>query len=308
MTPQHKTDSGGRGIEWTSFTWNPVGGCQHACRWQMPDGNVAQCYAETQAEGPRMKKVYNNGFAAHYWRPHMLNEPSKVKEPSLIFNDSMADLFGHWVPDDQIRQVLRVIADNPRHTFQSLTKAPARLLKFINEFPNNMWVGVSSPPDFMMGNELSQSQKERMLARSLDVLAQVRDSGRVVWMSIEPLSWDVAPLMADHPLSWAVIGAATNGPKKFQPNPHHVSTLLDVLDKTQTPVFFKGNLDWSPRREDFPVVPGWDAAVRRREAMAEQYGWTRNRFLAPPEENQMDDPEMAALFGVAAAPVQMSLL
>lgn len=26
-----------RGIEWTDYTWNPVGGCQHKCRWQMPD-------------------------------------------------------------------------------------------------------------------------------------------------------------------------------------------------------------------------------------------------------------------------------
>ena len=27
-----------RGIEWTDYTWNPIGGCQHGCRWEMPDG------------------------------------------------------------------------------------------------------------------------------------------------------------------------------------------------------------------------------------------------------------------------------
>lgn len=35
----------GRGIEWTDYTWNPVRGCQHGCRWTMPDGTIAKCYS-----------------------------------------------------------------------------------------------------------------------------------------------------------------------------------------------------------------------------------------------------------------------
>ena len=40
-------------IEWTDFTWNPVGGCRHACRWKMPDGTIARCYAESFVEQNR---------------------------------------------------------------------------------------------------------------------------------------------------------------------------------------------------------------------------------------------------------------
>jgi protein gp37 len=73
-------------------------------------------------------------------------------------------------------------------------------------------------------------------------------------MSIEPLSFDIAQLLVGSNLRWAVIGAATNGPKMYQPRPEWVANVLKVLDKQGTRVFFKGNLDWSPWREDFPII------------------------------------------------------
>jgi protein gp37 len=73
-------------------------------------------------------------------------------------------------------------------------------------------------------------------------------------MSIEPLSFDIAPLLVDSDLQWAVIGAATNGPKSYQPRPEWVVNVLDVLDAQNTAVFFKGNIEWSPWREEFPAA------------------------------------------------------
>jgi len=66
----------------------------------------------------------------------------------------------------------------------------------------------------------------------------------------------VAPIVAEYPqaLKWAVIGAASNGRKKYQPDPAHVQDLLDVLDAQNVAVFFKGNLEWSPWREDYPSI------------------------------------------------------
>ena len=49
MNKQEKIKNGkliGRGIQWTDFTWNVNAGCFHRCRWAMPDGSVAICYAE----------------------------------------------------------------------------------------------------------------------------------------------------------------------------------------------------------------------------------------------------------------------
>jgi len=76
----------------------------------------------------------------------------------------------------------------------------------------------------------------------------------VRWMSIEPLSFDIAPLLVDSPLQWAVIGAATNGSKAYQPKQEWVENVLRVLDSQDTKVFFKGNLIWQPWREEFPLV------------------------------------------------------
>lgn len=251
MNKQEKRKAGkvvGRGIEWTDYTWNPVGGCKHACRWAMPDGSIAICYAEEVANGVA-QAAYKDGFEAHYWNPKRLNEPLKVKEPARIFMDSMSDLMGHWVPDDQIKQVLDVCRQADWHTFQLLTKNAPRLLKF--DFPHNVWVGVSSPPDFMWGKPLSKRAKIQMLDKSLSILSQIDNA---TWISAEPLSWDITPIIEQYPkaLDWVVIGAASNGPKKYQPNQAHVFNLLRVLDKQQIPVFFKGNLKWEPHREDFP--------------------------------------------------------
>lgn len=248
MNKQAKSN-GGRGIEWTDYTWNPVGGCKHECRWEMPDGSIAKCYAEDTANGVA-QAAYPQGFDTHYWHPEILEDPLSLKKPSKIFLDSMSDLMGAWVPDEQIRSVLDVCARAPWHTFQLLTKNAPRLLRF--EFPKNVWVGVSSPPDFMFGHRLNQRQQAGMLDRALKILCKVK--ARITWMSFEPLSWNVSTVLEDYwrPIDWAVIGAASNGPRYFQPDSVHVQQLLNLLDHDMIKVFFKGNLVWSPRREEFP--------------------------------------------------------
>jgi protein gp37 len=125
------------------------------------------------------------------------------------------------------------------HSFQLLTKNPSRLNNF--SFSSNVWVGASSPPDFMRGLELSRKQQETFLFKTLQWLGRVEVP--VTWMSIEPLSWDVSKIIEESPpLNWAVIGAATHGSKVYQPKPDHVFSLLDVFDQQNVPVFFKGNL------------------------------------------------------------------
>jgi len=248
MNKQDK-GNGRRGIEWTDYTWNPVGGCKHQCRWTMPDGTEAECYAKTVAERVA-QAAYPEGFSHHYWREDLLREPFKIKAPSRIFLDSMSDLMGHWVPAEEIEKVLDICRQADQHQFQLLTKNPRRLKDF--KFPDNVWVGVSAPPTSMFDKPLTFIQQKRMVKMMMDVLSHI--SASVKWMSIEPLSFDIAPLLVDSPLQWAVIGAATNGIKTFQPKTEWVTNVLKVLDAQNTPVFFKGNLQWSEWREAFPAV------------------------------------------------------
>jgi protein gp37 len=250
--------SGPNRIEWTDQTWNPVAGCQHGCRWNMPDGSTAICYAEAVANGVA-QAAYPQGFEHHYWHPGRLDEPLKLKTPSRIFLDSMSDLMGHWVPDGQVQAVLDTCAKAPWHTFQLLTKNAPRLVKF--EFPPNVWVGVSAPPSVMFGKPLSYDQQVRMVVRQLEVFHELAWRVPVCWMSIEPLSWDIADVLWAHTETatpeWLVIGAASNGRRVYQPDPQWVKNLLDYAGE-KTPVFFKGNLrgcpGTDPWREEFPAV------------------------------------------------------
>lgn len=243
-----------RGIEWTDYTWNPIAGCQHGCRWSMPDGSIARCYAETVADGVA-GSAYPQGFEHHYWNPQRLEEPLSLKEPSRIFLDSMSDLMGHWVSEEQINAVLDVCRRAYWHTFQLLTKNAPRLEKF--DYPSNVWVGVSAPPSFFMGKRLDENQQARMIARQLAALQVAKARGATVrWMSIEPLSFDIAEHLFQDDLDWAVIGAATNGAKVYQPEPQWVRNVCMAL--AGVPIFYKGNLAGNkaayPWREEFPVT------------------------------------------------------
>ena len=245
MNKQKKKN--GNGIGWTDYTFNPIAGCFHGCRWTMPDGSEANCYADDVASGIA-SLAYPEGFRNHYWKPEKLHEPFDLPRPSKIFLGSMADVMGNWVEEEQIEQVLKTCGEASQHTFQLLTKNAPRLLKFA--FPPNVWVGVSIPPTFFSGHQLTMDQQRRMFEKSLQVLEQVKATVR--WMSLEPLSWDVAPLMSGHPLQWAVVGAASRGRTFYQPKPEWVSDLLHIFDGGGTPMYMKSNLAWEPRRTDFP--------------------------------------------------------
>ncbi len=219
MTVQFKSKTRTRGIEWCDETRNAVGGCMHGCQWQMPDGTIAGCYAKVVAEGVA-RSAYPHGFEHHYFRPDTLAELRRGREPLLIFCDSMSDLFAANVPAEDVKAVLGAMREAPHHAYQSLTKAAPQLLKYAQEMPPHLWVGVSSPPDFFTGARLSRQQQEAMLRRGLDVLKEVKArTGNLVWMSAEPVSWDLTAVLGkDHPLDWVVVGAASSGPKYFQPD------------------------------------------------------------------------------------------
>ncbi|MCE9565301.1 MAG: phage Gp37/Gp68 family protein [Planctomycetes bacterium] len=219
MTTQFNKKTLSRGIEWCDEARNPHGGCLHDCRWLMPDGTIAGCYADELAEHGLAKKWYPHGFQHHYWRPHELKKLDAGKTPRLIFCNSMSDMFAPTVPSEEVVAVLTAMRAAPHHTYQTLTKAAPQLLKYTDKMPPNLWVGVSSPPDFFRGKQLTRKQQQAMLRKSMEVLTEVkRRTGNIVWMSAEPVSWDLASIVGrDHPLDWCVIGAASHGRKYYQP-------------------------------------------------------------------------------------------
>jgi hypothetical protein len=265
------------GINWTHVfgpqtgaTINFTAGCFHDCQWVV-DGKVVICYAKGTVDRRRAQMqpgegaFYPDGFESHYWNPQRLIEPVQYTRKRLgIFADSMGDLFGHWVRDEEIRAVLEAMALAPWHIFFTLTKNPGRMANFASDMPFNLWAGFSMPPDFMWGNSMHPERKRRYFQRGISTLRWIRnntDFQGKVWISYEPLSHDVTEWYdsAERPEQLAVIGAATDGSRVIQPLPEHVLALEAALDTQGIPVHYKDNLEGNPAltrwRTEYPEIP-----------------------------------------------------
>jgi protein gp37 len=121
------------GIEWTDATWNPLRGCARVSQ------GCKHCYAERVAarfSGPGQPyeglihpttKGWNGSIKLI---PEALQIPWRWSRGRRIFVNSMSDLFHEDVPFEFIAAVFFVMAHTTRHTYQVLTKRPARMLAF----------------------------------------------------------------------------------------------------------------------------------------------------------------------------------
>jgi len=173
-------------ISWTKKTWNPVFGCSkvsEGCRY---------CYAETLALRYRHStKPWTAANAVENVRlqEHKLREPYALKEPTMIFVNSMSDLFHERVPDSYIARVFAVMNDLPQHTFQVLTKRPERAWKWYGPWTENIWMGVSVE-----------------LQKHVDRIELLRYApAKVKFVSFEPL---LGPIEGVHlrGIHWAIVG------------------------------------------------------------------------------------------------------
>ena len=123
-------------IEWTDKTRNPVRGCS------VISPGCVNCYAMKQAHrfsgpGQPYEGLTKQTKAGPQWtgivRPvdDALLEPLSWRKPQRVFVNSMSDLFHDGVPETFIAMVFSVMASS-HHTFQVLTKRPARMLSLLS--------------------------------------------------------------------------------------------------------------------------------------------------------------------------------
>jgi protein gp37 len=218
------------GIIWTEVTWNPASGCK------LLSPGCAFCYAKTIAE-ERGGAAFPNGFGLTL-RPHKLREPLKLKEPSLIFVNSMSDLFWEEIDDDYRDRVLDVICQSPHHQYQVLTKRPENLLRYSRKrrLPGNFWAGVTIESQDYAGRA--------------DVLRQVEAEIRFV--SAEPL---LSPLELDlRGLHWLIAGGES-GRHLLQKKFREPRGLVDYAGAGQWPVK-ADRIPWVRRLRDDCVAAG----------------------------------------------------
>jgi protein gp37 len=181
-------------VSWAGWTWNPVTGCLHGCKY---------CYSREMAEvNENYKQVYPVGFTPLFHHER-LDAPSNMLIPlgtpadspdKRVFVCSMADLFGKWVPDKWIETVLASCNKNLSWEYLFLTKFPRR------------YVGLELPPTAWIGTSIDEQKRVRLAD---EAFRQIKDV-RVKWLSLEPL---LEPLEFTEEFlalfDWVVIGAQT---------------------------------------------------------------------------------------------------
>lgn len=158
----------GTRISWTDATWNPVTGCTRVsagCErcyvdWAPPfriEGRHFTARCEACSGTGKAESVYEmcmtcggsgrirsnaigstTGVRLHGDR---LDQPLRWRRPRRVFVNSLSDLFHDDVPDDFIVSVFAVMACASQHTFQVLTKRPARMRALLSS--REFWACVA---------------------------------------------------------------------------------------------------------------------------------------------------------------------
>lgn len=130
-------------IEWTDRSdWNPVRGCTRVspgCGGPGPNGG---CYAEALAARFSKPGLWGHGFAEMQdgkprwtgkveFQEDRVTLPLRWRKPAKIFVSSTSDIFHEALPDEAIDKIFAVMALATHHTFQVLTKRPARMRDYL---------------------------------------------------------------------------------------------------------------------------------------------------------------------------------
>ena len=203
-------------ISWTERTWNPIFGCTKV------SAGCDNCYAE------RIAKGFGKDFSKVELKPHKLAEPIGLKDPTMIFVNSMSDLFHSEVPDSFLNSCFVTMLKAPQHTYQILTKRPQRMLNYQHDhfpegFPSHIWLGTSIEDNRVIGR--------------LAILKQIRG---VRFVSFEPLIGSAMPCDLSG-IQWAITGGESDYHNPRPANPDWFREIRDECAKKGVAYFHKQN-------------------------------------------------------------------
>jgi len=221
-------------IEWTDSTWNPITGCS------VVSAGCKHCYAMRLA-GTRLRHHPSRAgltrptAAGPVWTGDVrlntdsLDQPLHWKKPRRIFVCAHSDLFHPNVPNDWIDLIFVAMSLAPQHTFQILTKRPARMLDWFQSNPYERIlgladiirasrphlcsVGISDPnitpwPNVWLGVSVeNQATADKRIRLLLDTPAAVRFvSAEPLLGPLDLLNGDPDPRLAGHVATATYIG------------------------------------------------------------------------------------------------------
>jgi len=116
------------GAKWA--TWNPITSCVKI------SGGCRHCYAERISHHYGTTTLpWNKANAAINIKlhPERLPIPLHWRDPREVFAGSMTDLFGDFVPEAYLAQILAVMALAQKHRFMIITKRAERMRDSLND-------------------------------------------------------------------------------------------------------------------------------------------------------------------------------
>jgi len=274
-------------IEWTQNpdgtpgrTWNPVTGCTKV------SPGCDHCYAEGIARRFAGSKAFPRGFDVTL-HPERLDAPLRWRKPSVVFVNSMSDLFHADVPDEFIARVWAVMAATPQHTYQVLTKRHGRMRSLLASTEFDLAVATAweqlgsvagslladhSPPYPLPNVWLGVSAEDQQRA-DLRIPALLQTPAAVRFVSAEPL---LGPIDLDQylhhqwgerwpreELHWVIVGGES-GPGARLMDPAWGRSLVEQCQAADVAVFVKqlGSAHGPAKGSDMTT---WPEDLRVRE-------------------------------------------
>jgi protein gp37 len=242
--------SGTSKIEWTEKTWNPTTGCSKVSQ------GCKHCYAErewTRLSANPKSVYFGRAFTDVECHEERLDAPMHWRKPSMIFVNSMSDLFHESVPFEFIDKVFAVMARARQHTYQILTKRPERMRDYMaSPRHRKEAVLIASEEVELCGMEdctwpipnvwLGTSVEDPKSLHRIDTLRAVPAAVRFV--SFEPLLANMGPVNLDG-IGWAIVGGES-GPGARPMDPKWARSLRDQCGQARVQFFFKQWGEWAP--------------------------------------------------------------
>ncbi len=207
-------------IQWTEMTWNPITGCT-----KISDG-CQNCYAARMAK--RLKAMGNPRYINEFEvtvHKDLLEVPLDIKQPKMIFVNSMSDLFHKDVPDAIIVKVFETMNKAHWHIFQVLTKRPERVLAMdqagLLKWSPNIWMGTTV-------------ENDKYIDR-IDTLRETK--ANIKFLSCEPLLGSLKDISLEE-IDWVIVGGES-GPKSREMKKEWVLELKELCEKDGVAFFFK---------------------------------------------------------------------
>lgn len=239
-------------IEWTHragtipATWNPTtgcdrisAGCDHCYALTLAKRLKAMGSAKYQTDGDPETSGPGFGLAVH---AGALHEPRSWRAPRTVFVNSMSDLFHGDVPETFIGSVWDTMAAAPQHTYQILTKRPARARTILNGWASRSW--VFRRYDLMWCGPLDGPLRNVWLGTSIESNDHVgrahhlrQTPATVRFVSAEPLLGPL-PSLDLTGIDWLIIGGES-GPGARPMDLGWARDLRDMAQANGTAIFVK---------------------------------------------------------------------